>query len=1072
MRKSVWGVGVIVSIGAIFALGLMVEVPWKNQPKPIAAHTVTTSGKASAPEIGQATRPGPKSPSSVARGYAKLPLAFEPNLGQANSEAKFLARGDGYALFLTPNEASFVLSTPSTNGGVEKKNSRRASANSSFLPDLARLARDTNFLNANQSVETLRMKLAGANTVAQIAAMHEMPGHSNYFRGNNPHDWRTNIPNYGELKVEGVYPGVNLLYHGNQRQLEFDFVVRPGHDSKSIQLEFQGAKHLRVDSAGDLVLDRKDRKVRFHRPVAYQLADEASSGNQENTSTAAESREGTQLKKNLIASKYVITGKNRVGFWVGEYDRNRELVIDPTLSYSTFLGGAAADIGNGITVDNSGNAYIVGQTCSTNFPTAAPIQPASAGNCDAFVTKLNANGTALVFSTFLGGSHGDLAGGVAIDNAENVYVTGLTNSTDFPTTVGAFQTTYGGGNSDVFITKLNPTGSALVYSTYLGGSDAENGAGIAVDSSGSAIVTGQTCSSNLPTLNAFQPVNNGNCDAFVSKLNASGSALVYSTYLGGSDIDAAYGIAVDSLGAAFVTGSTISPCPASAPAVCFPVKNSQEDEFAGPPDFPGDAFVSKLAADGSLVYSSYLGGSGQDAGYAIAVDSLGIAYIAGATNSTDLIPTFGAFQQQNAGKTDAFVTKLNTQGAVEIYNTLLGGSDDDLGLGIAVDLNGNAYVTGSTKSTNFPTANPEQAAYGGGPRDAFVAKLNPSGTGLIFSTFLGGADDDAGNSIAVDGNGNMYVTGTTASVNFPTTPGALQATNAGNGDAFATKIANITAPVPLFNPKSLTFTDQAVGTSSAAQTVTLTNAGDAALAIIGIQATGDFGQTNTCGAGLAIGANCTINVSFVPTAAGVRIGSLSVTDNAANSPQSVTLTGNAVIPPPDFTLSASPASATVPAGKSAAFTLSISPISGFAQLINLSCAGAPPRATCSFSSNSVTPSGAAPTTVTVTVATDLRTVAPPSSRFKPVPFDGRRILKLLPVWVTVLILLVFLSGLRKQLKKAAFGLAVVLLLAAVGCNSGNQSGVPAGTPAGAYQVTVTGTSGAISHTTMLNLQVN
>jgi beta-propeller repeat-containing protein/HYDIN/CFA65/VesB family protein len=1072
MRKPVWGVGLIVSTGAILALGFVVEVAWKNQVKPIAAHTVKASRKVNAQETGKATILGPQSAASVARQYARLPLAFEPNLGQVNSEVNFLARGDGYALFLTPNEASFALSRPSANRRVEKKNSQRAGVMNSFLPDLARLARDSNFLNSNQSVEMLRMKLAGANTAAQMVAMHEMSGHSNYFRGNNPHDWRTNIPNYNELKVEGVYPGVNLLYHGNHRQLEFDFVVKPGYDSKSIQLEFQGADHLSVDSTGDLVLNRKDRKLRFHRPVAYQLAGETSPANQENPSKHSESRTSTQLKKNLIASQFVIKGKNRVGFWVGEYDRNKELVIDPTLSYSTFLGGAAADLGTGITVDNSGNAYIVGQTCSTSFPTAAPLQAANAGNCDAFVTKLNASGSAIVFSTFLGGTHGDLAGGVAIDSAENVYVTGLTNSTDFPTTVGAFQTTYGGGNSDVFITKLNPTGSALVYSTYLGGSDAENGAGIAVDSNGNAIVTGQTCSIDLPTLNAFQPVNNGNCDAFVSKLNASGSALVYSTYLGGSDIDAAYGIAVDSLGAAFVTGSTISPCPASPPAACFPVKNSQEDEFDGPPDFPGDAFVSKLAADGSLVYSSYLGGSGQDAGYAIAVDSLGIAYITGATNSTDLIPTFGAFQQQNAGKTDAFVTKLNTQGAVEIYNTLLGGSDDDLGLGIAVDLNGNAYVTGSTKSTNFPTANPEQTAFGGGPRDAFVAKLNPSGTGLIFSTYLGGAGDDAGNSIAVDSSGNMYVTGTTASVNFPTTAGALQATNAGNGDAFVTKIANVTAPVPLFNTKSLNFADQTVGTSSTVQAVTLTNAGDAALSIIGIQASGDFGETNNCGTGLAIGANCTISVSFTPTAVGVPTGSLSVTDNAANSPQAITLTGNAVIPPPDFTISASPASATVPAGKSAAFTLSVSPIAGFAQPINLTCAGAPPRATCSFSSSSVTPSGAAPTTVTVTVATDLRTLTPPSSRYKLGPLDGMRIVKLLPVWLTVLIILFLLSGLRRELKKTAFGLAVILLLAAVGCNSGSQSGVPAGTPAGTYQIIVTGTSGAISHTTMLNLQVN
>ena len=1069
MRKSVWGVGFVLSIGTIFALGFAVEVSRKIQVKQVETQAAIATPNTSSLKIGQATISSPQSPVSVARQYAKLPLAFEPNLGQVTNETKFLARGEGYALFLTSSEASFVLNGPSTNGRVEKKNPRRTKANSGFLPDLARLARNTNFLNANQPVETLRMTLFGANTAAQIAPVHEMLGHSNYFRGNNPNNWQTNIPNYDELRVEEVYPGINLLYHGNQRQLEFDFVVRPGYDSKSIQLEFKGAEHMRVDSAGDLVLDRKDRKLRFHRPVAYQMADERISGNRQNPSKVREPRASAQPVKNLIASSYVITGKNRVAFSVGEYDRNKELIIDPTLSYSTFLGGSAADVGNGITVDNSGNAYIVGQTCSANFPAAAPLQASSGGNCDAFVTKLNASGSALVFSTFLGGSHGDLAGGVAIDSTENVYVTGLTNSTDFPTTAGAFQTTYGGGNSDVFITKLNPTGSALVYSTYLGGTDAENGAGIAVDSSGNAIVAGQTCSLDLPLLNPFQPANNGNCDAFISKLNASGSGLVYSSYLGGLDIDAAYGIAVDSLGAAFVTGATISPD--------FPVRNSQEDELGGPPDFPGDAFVSKVAADGSLVYSSYLGGSGQDAGYAIAVDSLGIAYIAGATNSTDLIPTFGAFQQQNAGKTDVFVTKLNTQGAVEIYNTLLGGSDDDLGLGIAVDLNGNAYVTGSTKSTNFPTANPVQATYGGGPRDAFVAKLNASGTGLIFSTYLGGVDDDAGNSIAVDSAHNMYVTGTTASVNFPTTPGALQTANAGAGDAFVTKIPNVIAPVPLFNPSHLTFSDQTVGTSSAPQTVTLTNAGTADLSIIGIQASGDFGETNNCGPLLAPEpgpmSSCIITVSFLPTAAGVRVGSLSVTDNAANSPQAITLTGNAVVPPPDFSVSAVPTNAsTVSAGQTATFGLQLTSISGFSQAVSFTCGGLPQKAICSISPNPATPAGNPGTPVTLTVSTAVRNLVPPSTRFKPVPFDGGRILKLLPMWLTVLIVLIFLSGLRKQLKKAAFGIAVILLLVAVGCNSGNPSGVPAGTPAGTYQVTVTGRSGAISHTTMLNLKVN
>jgi Beta-propeller repeat len=1061
MGKWVLGAGVVLSVAAVFSFGRISR--FHNDQLKTARIGEGTSSKlekpGSAPKV---AIPNPESFLSISRQYAKVPLAFEPNVGQVNSEARFLVHGDGYTVFFTPREAVFALNTLSPSKTLNEKIPQLVRKKSSFLPDLARQAHNSNFLNQNLGFETLRMRLIGANTDGRIVPLDQVGGYSNYFIGSDPRQWRSNIPTYRALKVQEVYPGVDLLYHGNQRQLEYDFIIKPGNNPQAIQLEFQGTERLRVNSVGDLILHRKGHQFRFHKPVVYQLTTETSSEEQGNTREVSESAAGPQQAKNLIAGRYVITGQNRVGFSVPEYDRTKDLVIDPTLSYSTFLGGTAADVGNGITVDPSGNAYIVGQTCSTDFPTAAPLQSTSAGNCDAFVTKLNPNGSALVFSTFLGGTGGDLAGGVAIDSFQNVYVTGLTNSTNFPTTTGAFQTVYGGGNSDVFITKLNPAGSALLYSTYLGGTDAENGAGIAVDTNGNAIVTGQTCSINLPTLNPFQAVNNGNCDAFVSKLNASGSALVYSSYLGGLDIDAAYGIAVDSLGAAFVTGATISPN--------FPTKNSQEDEFDGPPDFPGDAFVSKVAADGTLVYSSYLGGSGQDAGYAIAVDTLGIAYIAGATNSSDLIPTFGAFQQQNAGKTDAFVTKLNTQGAVEIYNTLLGGSGDDLGLGIAVDINGSAYVTGSTNSPNFPTANPEQTVYGGGARDAFVTKLNPSGTALIFSTFLGGADDDAGNSIAVDTSRNIYVTGTTASVNFPTTPGVFQRVKAGNGDSFVAKFPDVTAPVPVFSPNSLTFPDQTVGSIGGTQTVTLTNVGDAPLSIIGIQATGDFAQTNMCGPSLAVSASCSITVSFLPTAVGIRTGSLSLTDNAASSPQSMKLTGNAVVLPPDFTFSAFPTSTAVPAGKSAIYTLSISSISGFSQPINLSCGGAPPKSSCSFSSNSVTPA-ATPTSVTLTVATAVRNLLPPSSRFKLPPFNRLRIVELLPVCLIVLFLLATLLGLRRRLTYVAFGLAAAFLVA-VGCNSGNTSGDPAGTPAATYQITVTATSNATTHSIVLNLQVN
>lgn len=1083
MRKPVKGIGLALCLGGVFSFALIKGMP-RNGTASSAPAKASISPHAPTPLDAPATATGNLFPGSAVTSYAKLPLAFEPNLGQQKSAAQFLARGDGYTISLAPTEAVFALRGPAIRLGG-KAIGAGAKASSYFLPDLARQYQNLKFPDRNHTAKLLRMKLVGANPAARLAALDPLPGHSNYFLGRDPRGWRTNIPNYRRVKVEEVYPGIDLLYYGSQRRLEYDFVVRPGHDPRSIQLEFEGAGQLRVNAHGDLVLGQHGQRVRLLKPAVYQATQGTSDSHKEGSAVPPKSLGKDLPARNLIASRFVILGKNRVGFRVGDYDPNKDLVIDPTLSYSTFLGGGNKDIGSGIAVDGSGNVYVAGETCSPNFATVGPLPPSASQNtgvnCDAFVTKFDSSGSTLVYSTFLGGSNGESAAGIAVDSSGNAYVTGLTSSPDFPTTAGAFQTVYGGGNSDVFVTKLNAAGSALVYSTYIGGNDAENGAGIAVDSNGNANVGGETCSANYPVVNAFQPLYAGNCDAFVSKLNPAGSGLVYSTYVGGSQTDAAYAIAVDSLGAAFITGATCSDFGD------FPLKNSLEDENAGPPDFPCDAFVTKTGPDGTLAYSTFLGDTGQDAGYGIAVDSQGFAYITGFTASPNFLIAQGAFDSTcgtdgncnpDAGghpRADAFVTKLSVEGSALVYSTFLGGSDVDIGYGIAVDINENAYVTGATQSRDFPMANPEQATFGGGPRDAFVTKLNAAGSGLIFSSYLGGADDDSGNGIAVDSNRNMYVTGTTASVNFPTTAGAFQPTNAGNGDAFVTKIANVTAPVPLFSPSSLSFSDQTVGTSSAAQTVTLTNAGDADLSIIGIQAAGDFGQTNNCPSSpstLAIGASCSINVSFVPTSAGVRTGSLSVADNAANSPQSITLNGNAVVPPPDFSLSVSPASAAVAAGHSAMYTLTVTGTSGFTQPVNLSCSsGLPREASCAISPDPVTPSGIT-TSVAVSVNTAVRNVVPPAFRIRVRPFGSPRYLVTWLACLIVFLILVAREGLRRRPARAAFGFAVILLLLSVGCNSGNPSGVPAGTPAGTYQVVVTGTSGSLTHSVTLNLQVN
>jgi hypothetical protein len=597
--------------------------------------------------------------------------------------------------------------------------------------------------------------------------------------------------------------------------------------------------------------------------------------------------------------------KYEIGFEIAGYDPSRPLIIDPTLIYSSYLGGSDTDGARFVAVDGSGNAYLIGDTTSTDFPTTpSSVQADPGGPRDVFVTMIDDAGSARVYSTYLGGGGddtvNDYGGGIAVDSDGNAYVTGRTNSTNFPITVGAigpFQPILGGG-SDAFVTKLDPNGSALVYSTYLGGSSDDFGGGIAIDDvSRFAYVTGQTQSSNFPLQGSLQPFR-GSSDAFVASLNATGSALNYSTYLGGSAGDFGFGIALDGSGNAYVTGRTLSSD--------FPTPNAFQATAGG----SGDAFVTKVAAGGtSLLYSSYLGGSDTDGGVGIAVDTPGNAYVAGWTYSSNF-PKVNPLQGALAGDRDAFIAKVNPAGSALVYSTFVGGTADDVGYSIAVDSFRNAYVTGYTSSTNFPTASPLYGTNAGG-LDAFVAKVNSAGSALIFSTYLGGSGDDSGAGIAVDSSG-AYVTGTTASINFPTTIGAYDTgcgtdvpptCNAGKNDAFVAKLTGLALPVVTLSPASLDFGNLAVGSTSAPRTVTLANDGDEALTLTGLAVqlsltdptpSPDFVESDKCGASLAAGASCTLSVLFAPTAAGIRTAVVVIDDNAAGSPHGVDLTGDGV----------------------------------------------------------------------------------------------------------------------------------------------------------------------------------
>jgi len=725
------------------------------------------------PRLAGRTKSAIRNPkSAIEVSYARLPLSFEANQGQTDEQVKFVSRGSGYTLFLTGTEAVLALNQPQPAPPKSGRTQRdapmerwRPAGLGGFSQLLTPPGAGKMPALHTQEGATLRLKLIGANPKPEVRGVEELPGKSNYFIGNDPSKWRTNVPNYAKVEYRDVYRGINLVHYGNGGQLEHDFVVSPGADPSVIRFAIEGADKMELDAQGDLVLHAGGGEARLRKPVVFQQVD----GGRQEVRGGYVVRPGSQSAIRDL-SRRSREPQSEIAFQVGSYDPTRPLVIDPVLVYSTYFTA-----GQAIAVDSSGNAYVCGGDT---------------------VKKINPDGSALVYSTVIGGAS---CGGIAVDGAGSAYVTGYTTSTNFPT-VSPLQDTYGGAY-DAFVAKLNAAGSALVYSTYLGGSDEDHGRSIAVDSSGNAYVTGQTSSTNFPTVGSLQAANSGNSDAFVAKLNAAGSALVYSTYLGGSSSDWGTGIAGDSSGNVYITGYTYS--------TNFPTASPLQATKVG---FDNDAFVAKLNAAGSaLVYSTYLGGNGSDFAQGIAVDGAGNAYVTGLTGSTNF-PAVGPLQATNSGGLDAFVAKLNAAGSALVYSTYLGGSGEDGGYRIAVDASGNVYITGYTYSPNFPTASALQATMRGNS-DAFVAKLDAAGSALVYSTYLGGSSYDYGYGIAVDASGSAYVTGNTSSANFPTVS-PLQA----SGGWFVAKIAEAGAGCAY----SISPVGQGVSSSGAAGSVTVT----------------------------------------------------------------------------------------------------------------------------------------------------------------------------------------------------------------------------------------------------------
>lgn len=672
----------------------------------------------------------------------ELPISFELNQGQADPRVRFLARGSGGTLFLTPTGAVLAL-------------------------------------RAGAAVDVLRMKAVGGGAAPAVTGLDLLPGRASYFVGNDPEKWRRGIPTFAKVEYASVYPGIDMVFRGADRRFEYDFVVSPGADPRSIRLGFEGQRHTAIDAAGDVVLAVGTGEVRLRRPEIYQEKD------------------GERL---AVSGRFVVEGGGEIGFEVAAWDRTRPLVIDPVLAYSTYLGGTGVqDVAWAIATDAAGNAYVTGETTSSNFPTTpSAFDTSFSGFVNAFVSKLDPTGSTVLYSTYLGGGFNaaDYGRAIAVDALGNAYVTGEADEATFPTTAGAFDTTFNAGSRDGFVTKLDPTGSSLVYSTFLGGTDSDLGLGIAVDALGNAYVSGQTWSASFPTTaGALDTALSGHADGFVTKLDPAGAALVYSTYLGGStDFDTARSIAVDAAGSAYVTGWTGSADFPTTPGAF-------QTTLAPGPLFAQDAFVAKLNPSGSgLVYSTFLGGGDSDFGWSIAVDSALDAYVGGATYSSNFPTTPAAFDPTfNGGLLDGFVTKLDATGSALVYSTYIGGSDIDDGFGIAVDSLGRAHLTGDTLSKDFPvTPNAIQPVFGGnGNRDAFVTKLDAAGSALVYSTFLGGSDQEQGLGVAVDGLGSAHVAGWTSSGNFPTTPGAFDTTSNGGQDGFVVKIDDTPVRPPL-----------------------------------------------------------------------------------------------------------------------------------------------------------------------------------------------------------------------------------------------------------------------------------
>ena len=679
-----------------------------------------------------------------------LPLSFIDNAGQYDPSVDSVVYGARQAIAFTPNKIIFQSSDQ---------------------------------LSSLTNPQPVELTFAGANADPRIEFLEPLPGVFNYLNGQNT---VTNVSTYEGLIYRELYNGIDLQYNSEDSQLKSEFIVDPGADPNQIRLDYAGAEDIVIRQDGALVIQTAFGELVENAPIVYQDIN------------------GERI---YIEAQYILEDNDTVIFEINDYDTNYVLTIDPTIEYSSYLGGSLTDSISDVTVNRSGNILLTGSTNSSDFPNQFSLQNSFGGGAfdgDAFVTKLSLDGSAVVFSTFLGGSGNETAKGIEVDNEGNIFIGGTTTSDNFPV-LNAFQNSSADGTGtelggDAFVSKISEDGSSLVYSTYLGGSGIEEVGDIALDNTGSVSVIGTTTSANLPVQNAIDSQLDGTQDAFIAKFSVDGSSLIFSTYLGGSDREFGDAIVTDNGGNIYVTGATQS--------ADLPVVSPVQATFGG----QSDAFVGKYDPNGNPLYLSYLGGGDVDRGLAIAVDGNGNAYVTGKTGlsevnqpfatseppqfqSTRDFPVVNPFQSTFfGGFDDAFITKLNDSGSELLYSTYYGGNGTDLGEAIAVDSEGNIYLAGTTNSSDLAQLAPVQPAFGGN-RDVFLTKFAADGQSQRYSSYIGGADIDSVEAIALDVNNNVYLAGFTNSTDFPTQQ-PFQGTLQGVGDGFVLKVPPETGPVP------------------------------------------------------------------------------------------------------------------------------------------------------------------------------------------------------------------------------------------------------------------------------------